>query len=260
MTATAVVVDSSNSLPDLAARIRSFHEATVAALKSSVGSAMNAGDLLIEAKAQLKHGQWLPWLAKNCGELSERTVQLYIKLAKNRAAIEKHMKSATVADLTMNEAAALCVLAGRLEKIMEFARRSETATPEEIVSLAVQNGFGVIRDESYDAFAGRSEREQRDWILFGLCIGGGSESAFDHVEWLLRRPFQNVEEWLGPEGDKCRAAWHFKPMPDKFRKHWAKFRAQYEGKTLVDLSAEVEGIRGTEEYASAVRQRPGGRL
>jgi hypothetical protein len=52
--------NGSNSLADLAARIRNYHEATVAALKSSVEFAMNAGDLLIEAKAQLKHGQWLP--------------------------------------------------------------------------------------------------------------------------------------------------------------------------------------------------------
>jgi hypothetical protein len=49
----------SNSLPDLAARIRVEHEATATALKTSVGHAMAAGELLIEAKALLKHGEWL---------------------------------------------------------------------------------------------------------------------------------------------------------------------------------------------------------
>ena len=72
----------SNSLTDLAARIRIEHEATAAALQRRVMHAMAAGDLLIEAKAQLKHGQWLPWLAKHC-VISERTAQLYVKLAKN---------------------------------------------------------------------------------------------------------------------------------------------------------------------------------
>jgi hypothetical protein len=48
----------SNSLTDLAARIRIEHEATAAALQRRVMHAMAAGDLLIEAKAQLKHGQW----------------------------------------------------------------------------------------------------------------------------------------------------------------------------------------------------------
>jgi Protein of unknown function (DUF3102) len=109
------------------------HEATAAALQRGVKHAMAAGDLLIEAKAHLKtqlgHGKWLPWLAKNCA-ISERTAQLYIKLAKNRATIEKEMANPqSVADLTLNEAAALCVLAGRLEKMIEFAKRAEELTP-----------------------------------------------------------------------------------------------------------------------------------
>ena len=92
----------SNSLTDLAARIRIEHEATAAALQRRVMHAMAAGDLLIEAKAQLKHGQWLPWLAKHC-VISERTAQLYVKLAKKRTTIEKEQIRNDVADLTLNE-------------------------------------------------------------------------------------------------------------------------------------------------------------
>ena len=106
----------SNSLADLAARIRAEHEATSLALRRTVEHAMAAGDLLLEAKATVPHGQWLQWFADNCGPISERTGQLYMKLAKNRATIEKEMANPqSVADLTLNEAAALCVLAGRLE-------------------------------------------------------------------------------------------------------------------------------------------------
>jgi hypothetical protein len=32
-----------------------------------------AGDLLIEAKTKLKHGQWLPWLEENKETLDLRT-------------------------------------------------------------------------------------------------------------------------------------------------------------------------------------------
>jgi ParB-like nuclease domain len=96
---------------------------------------------------------------------------------------------------------------------------------------------------SYDPFYGRSEVEQRDWILFGWFIGNGSESAFDHVEWLLHRPFQNVEEWLGPEGDRCRANWRMKPVPDKCRKAWAKFHAEHAHMTKEDIDAELKRIR-----------------
>jgi Protein of unknown function (DUF3102) len=93
-----------NSLADLAARIKAEHQATLAALKSSLGHAMAAGDLLIEAKARVKHGEWLLWFAEHCA-IPERTAQTYMRLARNRAEIEA--KSANSADLTMGDAIAL---------------------------------------------------------------------------------------------------------------------------------------------------------
>ena len=96
---------ASNSLTDLAARIQQEHDAVADALKRGVEHAMRAGDLLIEAKAQLnKHGQWLPWLREHC-LISERTASLYMRLARHRS--ELQAKSATVADLTLNDAIAL---------------------------------------------------------------------------------------------------------------------------------------------------------
>jgi hypothetical protein len=100
-------VETSNYLPELAARIRAEHQATADALKTSVQHAIAAGELLIEAKALLKHGQWLPWLQDHC-VMSERTAQLYMRCAKNREAIEQNTQP--VADLTLNEAAALLML------------------------------------------------------------------------------------------------------------------------------------------------------
>jgi hypothetical protein len=97
----------SNILPDLAARIRAEHEAASGALKSSVGHAITAGELLIEAKALVKHGQWLPWLQNHCA-ISERTAQLYMRCARSRKEIEANTQC--VADLTLNEAAALLML------------------------------------------------------------------------------------------------------------------------------------------------------
>ena len=245
------VLAGSNYLTDLAARIWGYHEATVAALKASVIHAMSAGDLLTEAKAQLKHGLWLPWLAKNCA-ISERTAQLYMKLAKNRAIIEKSATASADLDLSINEACALIVLAGRIEKLIEFAKRAETTTPDDLVNLCVAHGFGVIIDEGYDPFYGRSEIEQRDWILFGWFIGNGSESAFDHVEWLLQRPFQNVEEWLGPEGDKFRTTWGMPAVSDKCRAAWAKFHADHSQMTSDDILAELKRIRA--EYYARKRE------
>src|SRR6266446_10095590 len=99
--ASDIDLSRSNLLADLAARIRTEHEATSASLQRGVQHAMTAGDLLLEAKAQVPHGQWLPWLSEHCA-ISERTAQLYMRVAKNRAAIEA--KAQRVADLTLNEA------------------------------------------------------------------------------------------------------------------------------------------------------------
>jgi hypothetical protein len=94
----------SNSLPELAARIRAEHEAAGTAMKRGVEHAIAAGDLLIEAKSKLKHGQWLPWLTENC-MMSGRTAQLYIRTARARPQIETHIRN--VADLSLRGAMAV---------------------------------------------------------------------------------------------------------------------------------------------------------
>jgi hypothetical protein len=67
------------SLADLAQRIRAEHEGARAAITRGLQHAMTAGDLLIQAKAQMPHGGWLPWLKAHC-QIPERTVQLYMRL------------------------------------------------------------------------------------------------------------------------------------------------------------------------------------
>jgi hypothetical protein len=93
---------ASNSLADLAARVRAEHEGVARAMKRGLEHAIAAGKLLLEAKAQLAHGQWLPWLHQLCPALPERTAQLYMRLA--RHAPELEAKSASVADLTVTGA------------------------------------------------------------------------------------------------------------------------------------------------------------
>jgi Protein of unknown function (DUF3102) len=90
----------SNSLTDLAARINAAHESVQAAMRRTLEHAMAAGDLLREARQQLKHGRWLPWLAENCS-IPARTATLYMRLAANRSTIEQ---TGNVADLTIRGA------------------------------------------------------------------------------------------------------------------------------------------------------------
>jgi hypothetical protein len=94
----------SNSLTDLAARISAEHRASTAAMQRGVEHAIRAGELLIEAKRQLKHGHWLPWLIKHC-EMSERTAQLYMRLARAKPELEANPQR--VADMTVRGAVAV---------------------------------------------------------------------------------------------------------------------------------------------------------
>jgi hypothetical protein len=101
-------IEKSNSLTDLAARIRTEHETIRRIMADAVKRAMNAGDMLLEAKKQLKeqgqgYGYWMPWLEKHC-DMSQRTANLYMRLAKNRKVIEA---SGDIAGLTLNAAARL---------------------------------------------------------------------------------------------------------------------------------------------------------
>ena len=214
-------IAQSNSLADLADRIRAEHEATSLSLKRGVEHSMAAGELLIEAKALVKHGQWLPWLRDHC-QISDRTARLYMQLARNRERIEKQNRQ-PIADLTMNEAAALLTLSIGIEKLMEFAAKAALCEgdSEVMVGLATDFGFTVFQDGGYDPFHGRTETEKRDWLLFALAIGDGE---MRHVEWLLRNGWPTVDEWLGPQGDGFRAAYGMK-SPRKFKAAWPKYRA-----------------------------------
>lgn len=72
--------------------------------KQQAGMAiLEIGKRLVEAKEQLSHGEWLPWLEKKV-EFSERSAQQYIRLWR------EYGKSATVADLGVRKALVLLAL------------------------------------------------------------------------------------------------------------------------------------------------------
>ena len=95
-------VTTSNSLADLAAQIRSEHNAARLSARKTIDHALKAGDLLLKAKALAgQHGYWGDWLHAHC-DISERTAQAYMRLARNRPAIEANPQA--TADLTIEDA------------------------------------------------------------------------------------------------------------------------------------------------------------
>ena len=90
------------SLDELAQRIKEEHGNVARALHRGFIHACAAGELLIRAKAEAGHGNWMSWLRDQCG-ISGRTAALYKRLAECRGAIEDQIGNA-VADLTLRGA------------------------------------------------------------------------------------------------------------------------------------------------------------
>ena len=98
---TDVVKRDIGKLDTLAGEINAEHRAFIVSLKKTAEHGIRAGELLAEAKAQCKHGEWLPWLRMNF-EGSERSAQVYMQMYRNRDEIRA--KYAESADLSISGA------------------------------------------------------------------------------------------------------------------------------------------------------------
>jgi hypothetical protein len=202
-------------------------------------------------------GNGCSWLRDHCS-ISERTAQLYMRVGKNRDEIEGQMRNG-VADLSLNEAAALLMLSSDVRKLMDFAKGAEGLSGEAFVDFCIANNVAVYHDQNYDPFAGRSEAEKLEWLLFIMFLsydgeahrsGYAPDDAAAHVEYLLQRPFQNVDEWLGPEGDKWRRISRYR-LTEGMKAAWAAFRDAHRGATFADLEAEHKALRARFEKDQA---------
>jgi Protein of unknown function (DUF3102) len=232
----------SNSLPDLAARIRVEHRAASDKLSEALAHAMAAGDLLIEAKALVPHGGWLPWLAANV-EISDRTARLYMQAAKNRAEIAEAAKWQRDADLSLGEAMALLALSSDVRKLLSFIKQCEGLDGEDLIKACLDANIPVVVTPGYDPFHGQSDEHRREWKLFGLWLIPqlGPKGANHHLEWLLRNGGgTDLSHWLGKNGDRYRAQWGMRPLSDWLRADWASFAASHATATEAAIDALTE--------------------
>lgn len=248
-----VDVEGSNRLPELAAAIKAEHEATSSALKSSAEHGIAAGLLLIEAKAMLKHGQWLPWLSEHCA-MSERTAQLYMRLAKNREAIEDQIRSG-IADLSMNEAAALLMLSSDIRKLLEMAKTMKDLEGGDLIDFCIANDVGMLKGNIFDA-PEPTDQEWVEWHLFILwqrrTLNITVEGATMHADWVQSRGTL-LADWMKP--NPIRDAWM--PIAQGTIDHWAAFLEANRGRTLDDVKAELDALVLEDQRSMTARPRAG---
>jgi hypothetical protein len=238
------IIEGSNSLADLAARIRAFHEATVEGLRQSVTNGIAAGELLIEAKAQLQHGQWLPWLRDNVN-ISERTAQLYMRLAKNRTEIEA--KSATVADLTLNEAAAVLMLSSDIKKLFAFMKGAQELNGEELIAFCAEHNVALFTNNPFGAkewweLDDAELLEWNLWTLFGVKeLGVSRAKAEYHTDRLQSRGW-SLTEWYGEMGVDYRKRCGLREISQSLKDQWRAFLAKNQHREIADVVKEIETL------------------
>src|SRR5215472_15300963 len=71
---SAMVDSPAVSLADLGARINEAHHLAIGHAGKAIEQAIACGQLLLEAKAKVPHGKWLPWLRNNIS-FGERSAQ-----------------------------------------------------------------------------------------------------------------------------------------------------------------------------------------
>ena len=76
-----VLADTAPVLADLATKINAAHREAEIASRCALDHALHAGELLIEAKAAVPHGQFLVWIDENCA-FSQRSAQAYMRLSR----------------------------------------------------------------------------------------------------------------------------------------------------------------------------------
>jgi len=196
-----------NRLPVLAAEIRKAHADVQDAAKTAAERAIDAGHALIEAKALVKHGQWLPWLREHCA-LAERTAQLYMRIAKSGNPAEM------IAAIGLEGAAA---------EIQTFV------TP------------------GYSPFAHCDEQGEQEWQIYSLFLsqvcGWHPEGSSYHCEYLCQKQFKSPDDWLAGEGPGWRKQLQLREPDENFIKAWHAFLDENRHLTTEDAHAALAAIQ-----------------
>lgn len=140
--------------------------------KQQAGMAiLEIGKRLVEAKAQLSHGEWLPWLEKKV-EFSERSAQQYIRLWK------EYGKSATVADLGVRKALVLLALPDTERDSFAEEKHAVNGAEKTAAEMTVKELEKAVAERN----AARQEAEQAKADLY--AAREAAKEARDHVEAL----------------------------------------------------------------------------
>jgi hypothetical protein len=162
-----------------------------------------------------------------------------MRCAKSRTVIEDQIRNG-VADLSLNEAAAMLMLSSDVRKLLEMAKTMEGLQGEELITFCVENDIGVLTGNIFNA-PEPTDQETVEWLVFVLWLvkqGWYVEGAFHHMDWVQSRGTL-LKEWMGPHPiiDKWR-----KPLSQQCIDHWNAFLEINRARSADDVSRELNEV------------------
>lgn len=81
------------TLRSLAIGVNREHDAAINGVRTGMTHARRCGVLLLEAKQRCRHGKWLSWLSRHCPNISRRSAQDYMRLARRPKNVFKNIST-----------------------------------------------------------------------------------------------------------------------------------------------------------------------
>jgi hypothetical protein len=212
-------VSLSNSLVDLAARIRVEHDGARAAAKRGVEHAIAAGQLLIEAKAKLQHGQWTNWLQEHCG-LPDRTARAYMRVAKHQKRLAA--ENGSVADLSLRAA---------LEALTTHLPSDEPSAEERLALTSETLEFSEVGKEDFSGCHAAVRQSDKYPGFFDVACMSPLDDGSAVAVWTNRpaswSAVPSIIE-MGTHGRLVPGRWICSPVPADVFDIWAGTREDRE--------------------------------
>jgi len=162
-----------DSLSSIAQRINDHHGQATRHAKTAIDHARQAGELLLEAKALVNHGEWITWLSDNC-DVSPRQCQRYMRVVTHWELIAKNDAASY---LTIDDAiqAANNRITVKDDPTSEdsWTRKLEALQPENMLVASFAHGCSFV-------FAAATNRDYfHHYAYFWLddCEGGEAQET-----------------------------------------------------------------------------------